>query len=136
MTEAAASLPWLSSREAVTRAGRHLGCTPEAAELQIKEKADRIAARGVIDGWWVPVPAPWSETTAAQSCPFAGLFSRLRGYSLDKAREFERSAMLPYRIGVFGWESTSHSFLGFLPRCPLFLVSGWGGDRRYKFRAR
>ena len=89
-----------------------------------------------------PAAARWPRRAAvaprpaAQSCPFAGLFSRLRGYSLGKVRAFERSAMLPYRIGVFGRESTSRSFLGFLPRCPLFLVSGWGGDRRYKFRAR
>jgi hypothetical protein len=62
MTEAAAKIPWLSSREAVVRVARHLGCTLEAAELQIKEKADRIAARGVIEGQWVLVPAPWRGT--------------------------------------------------------------------------
>src|SRR5262249_55176421 len=79
-----------------------------------------------------PYDTGTSCVVAFQICPFAGLFSRLRGYSLGKARAFERSAMLPYRIGVFGRESTSRSFLGFLPRCPLFLVSG---SRRRESRA-
>jgi hypothetical protein len=62
VVEADLTIPWLSSRAAVVRVARHLGCTPEAAELQIKANADRIAARGVIDGRWVLMPAPWSGT--------------------------------------------------------------------------
>ena len=57
MTEAAANIPWLSLPEAVARVARHLGCTPEAAELQIvdKGKGSRIKARGVIEGQPVPL---------------------------------------------------------------------------------
>ena len=64
VTEAVAKLsPWLSSREAVARVARHLGCTPEAAELQIvgKGKAGRIKARGVVEDQPVsPLPADWN----------------------------------------------------------------------------
>jgi hypothetical protein len=56
--EAVAKIPcWLPAREAVARVARHLGCTPEAAELQIvdKGKGNRIKARGVIEGQSVPL---------------------------------------------------------------------------------
>jgi hypothetical protein len=49
--EAAAKLSlWLSSREAVARAARHLGCTPEAAERRIDDvgRGGRIEARGMV----------------------------------------------------------------------------------------
>jgi hypothetical protein len=49
--EAAAKLSsWLSSREAVARVARHLGCTLEAAERQIVDagRGGRIKARGLV----------------------------------------------------------------------------------------
>ena len=51
MIGAAAKLSsWLSSREAVARVARHLGCTLEAAERQIVDagRGGRIKARGVV----------------------------------------------------------------------------------------
>jgi len=70
MNEAAASIPWSPLPEAVARVARHLGCTPEAAELQIisNGKSDRIKARGVIEGQSVPLQivgegkGSWSKT--------------------------------------------------------------------------
>ena len=66
MTEAVAKLSsWLSSREVVGSVARHLGCTPEAAELQIvgKGKAGLIRARGMIEDQPVsPLPAAWNGT--------------------------------------------------------------------------
>jgi hypothetical protein len=65
--EAASKLPsWLSSREAVARVARHLGCTPEAAERQIVDagKRGRVKARGVIEDQPVsPLPAAWHGAT-------------------------------------------------------------------------
>jgi hypothetical protein len=55
----------LPSREAVARVARHLGCTPEAAELQIvaKGRDGRIKARGVIEDQPVwALPAAWHGT--------------------------------------------------------------------------
>ena len=66
MIEAAAKLsPWLLSREVVGSVARHLGCTTEAAELQIvgKGKAGLIRARGVVEDQPVsPLPAAWNGT--------------------------------------------------------------------------
>jgi hypothetical protein len=66
VTEAVAKLSsWLSSREVVGSVARHLGCAPEAAELQIvgKGKAGLIRARGVIEDRPVsPLPAAWNGT--------------------------------------------------------------------------
>ena len=67
VTATAAKLsPWLSSREVVAGVARHLGCTPEDAELRIvgKAKAGLIKANGVIEGLPVsPLPAAWHGTT-------------------------------------------------------------------------
>jgi hypothetical protein len=64
--EAAAKLPpWLPSREAVARVARHLGCTPEEAELQIvaKGRDGRVKARGLVEGQpvWATL-ADWHGT--------------------------------------------------------------------------
>jgi hypothetical protein len=64
--EAVAKLSsWLPPGEAVAGVAHHLGCTPEAAELQIvgKGKAGLIRARGVIEDRPVsPLPAAWNGT--------------------------------------------------------------------------
>ena len=61
------TIPWLSSREAVARVARHLGCTPEDAELRIvgQGKAGRIKARGVIEGGRCRRSRPPGTTTSA-----------------------------------------------------------------------
>ena len=62
MAKAETNIPWVMSRKGVARVARHLGCTPEDAELRIvgKAKADLIKARGVIEGWPVsPLPTAW-----------------------------------------------------------------------------
>jgi len=70
MNEAAANIPWLPLPEAIARIARHLGCTPEAAELRIigEGKGGRIKARGVIKGppksWGFPI----SPNDVASDC--------------------------------------------------------------------
>jgi hypothetical protein len=63
MSGAETRIPWLPPRAAVARVARHLGCTPEAAELQIvgKGKAGLIRALGAIaDRLVSPLPAAWN----------------------------------------------------------------------------
>jgi hypothetical protein len=65
MTEAEAKLAWLPAHVIVVGAARHLGCTPEAAELRIigAARAGRIKARGAIVGRPVSLlPAAWNGT--------------------------------------------------------------------------
>ena len=65
VTEAAAKIAWLPSREAVARVARHLGCTLEAAALQIvgKGKAGLIRSLGLVEGRQVsPLSDAWNGT--------------------------------------------------------------------------
>jgi len=65
MNAVAANISWLPLPEAVARVARHLGCTPEVAELWIVDagKGGRIKARGMIESWPVsPLPPAWNGT--------------------------------------------------------------------------
>jgi hypothetical protein len=65
-TKAGTKIAWLTSRKVVALVARHLGCTPDDAELQIieKGKAGLIRARGMTEGRPVsPLRAAWHEAT-------------------------------------------------------------------------